>query len=611
MSKIIQLNRIRITGKLNENTPSCVVLEVLQAHNISVVSKIDSLVDMLNQIKTIEQYRTTTLTHPLSDRDYRYVATFVNASSTTWTKTSLMEAYDHMVNFDKNDINQIIYGQKNHNNIRAYNACMLYSLCHFYKISTKWNMSPTQMETSLKQLSFSVSTLKDQLSGYIQKMNKEQLINLMNNVSIESVNETAIGLNDVEDDIQTNKVPLLEINPIKLKSLHNKYKDTKYLLRKIIPKSHNDAIILGALVYNINLTHSKFPLDEYLQLKGCKKVDFYVPIDKEFQKKYLRNSLWFDLTVNWEPSLSFIYDDEGLRRLCLKEGYTSEDFRNYSPESLLQLSRISNNVFLGKNIFEDVEQTAISMIDLKDIESKNCVTIGNIETKTLYVYTFDELTQYFDMQKEYKNPVKEIEVFDKKIVNKLRILAESYDHQRFLYVMESIEKWKEFSDENTNRLRKIYSINKNVSNFLYQVMNIGMYMRGWKVVCDEYPLREAQTKVVDGTLSKIEVNFVTEVDKLYQLLNKYNREEKECLESLPLIRVSINGNVQSFIITPEKDDGKNILDRLQIVSEGDKHKNSKSCIRVTSNILLITSYYYLRSLGLPEPFNINELDHIT
>jgi hypothetical protein len=73
----------------------------------------------------------------------------------------------------------------------------------------------------------------------------------------------------------------------------------------------------------------------------------------------------------------------------------------------------------------------------------------------------------------------------------------------------------------------------------------------------------------------------------------------------------MNKDVINYIITPDPDDGTSMIDRLQIVLKGDKHKNMKSCIRLSSNILLVSTYYYLLSLGVSEPFNIRELDHIS
>lgn len=607
MSKQYHLNRIRLTGKLNEFTPSCVVLEVLQAHNISIYGKINSLTENINQISVIEKYRTTTLFEPLSSNNLRSIATFVNYESSLWTKSSLLEAYERLTNFDRKNINNIVYGQLTHDNLNVYNATMLYILCKENNIQTTWNMTPQQMVLSLKQLSIPISTIREQIISYTNKMNRNDLINLINKIP------TDINLTEEDIEQQNNDThpPILEINPLKLKSIFNKYKDTSYLLKRIVPKSHNDAIILASLIYNLNLVDSKYPYQEYLKLRQCKGLNFYTPIDVEFRKKYIRNPDWFNLNIFWEPALSFIYDEEGLRRMCSNEGYELEDFRNYSPESLLQISRISNNVYLGKHIYEDVDVSAINMSDLKELDNKQCLTIGNIESKFLHIYTFDELVEYFNNEKEYRNPVKENEILSKKIVNKLKVYATKLNHTRMLEVMEMIQKWRQYSNEFTDKLRNLYNKNGKISEFLYKVIDIGMYMRGWKVVNESYPLKESQAKIVDGMISKIEVNFVTSVSELYQLLETYSNDEKKILKELPLMRISITNDTQDFIVTPEKDDGTSILDRLRIISEGDKHKNMKSCIRVSSNILLVTAYFYICSLGLPKPFNLNDLDHIT
>jgi hypothetical protein len=70
-------------------------------------------------------------------------------------------------------------------------------------------------------------------------------------------------------------------------------------------------------------------------------------------------------------------------------------------------------------------------------------------------------------------------------------------------------------------------------------------------------------------------------------------------------------NERHFIITPDPEDGKSILERLQFVKSGDKHKNMKSCIRLSSNIVLTSIYYYICSLGLFEPFRLEELEYIS
>ena len=90
-----------------------------------------------------------------------------------------------------------------------------------------------------------------------------------------------------------------------------------------------------------------------------------------------------------------------------------------------------------------------------------------------------------------------------------------------------------------------------------------------------------------------------------------NEIEMKVLKTLPLMKFSHEGDTKIFIMTPDPEDGTSILHRLEIVLDGDKHKNMKSCIRLTSNILLHSVYFYICSLGLSEPYNIFELEHIS
>jgi hypothetical protein len=77
------------------------------------------------------------------------------------------------------------------------------------------------------------------------------------------------------------------------------------------------------------------------------------------------------------------------------------------------------------------------------------------------------------------------------------------------------------------------------------------------------------------------------------------------------MKFSHENEAKIFVMTPDPEDGTSLLHRLEIVLDGNKHKNMKSCIRLSSNILLHSVYFYICSLGLPEPFNIFEVEHIT
>jgi hypothetical protein len=614
MNKEYILNRIKLTGKLTEKTPHYVITEIIRAHNICIAKPINSIEELLRDIKLIESYRCVTIKEPFSQRDLRLLASYINIDCNSWTKSSLLSAYEHMHNFDKKNIDAIYFMQKNYENIESYNSCMLYSLCKHYNINTEWNMKPETMCMLLKQMNISIVNLKEQISSYIEKTNRSSLINILSVILNSNENgDTVEELIELKETPKYNLPPMISLETSDLRESLNKYRNSNYLLQQINPKSHYDAVVLGALIYNLNLTESVKPFDEYMRLKSVKNINLYKPIDSNFRHKYLCNPEWYNLTLFWEPKLSFIYDENGLKKLCINEGYDNEDFRSYSCESLLQISRISFNVFLGKNIYNSEDYTPIDLIDFKELDNESCLTMGNIETKELKTYTFEELARHFTINKVFSNPIKLNEILEPRIIRKIGLYASKFNKIEMLEAIESVKKWESYSTEHTDKLRIIYKHNYNLLDIFYKLLNCGLYMRGWKVTNDKYPLRESLTLYdkLEGASQRIETNVYESINEVFERLEKYREDEIKVLKNLPLMRINNSNGKITYIVSPDPDDGADIFERLKIVLNGDKHKNMKSCIRVTSNILLISVYFYLCSLGVHEPFNINELDHIT
>jgi len=610
------LNRLKITGKLNEKTPHYVITEIIRAHNICIVKPISSVEELIKDIKMVESYRCMTIKEPFSNKDLRLLATYVNIDYNTWTKTSLLSAYKHMHDVNQDvDLSKIYYGQKSYENIDAYNSCMLYGLCVKNGIQTEWNMKPETMCFLLKQTLLSISSLKEQLLTCVENLNKSSLVNLIN----KAVNSNKLILSEVNEPIITKETPKNKLPPVislevsDLTDSLNRYKNSAYILQQINPKTHYDAVILAALNYNLNLTESKHPFEEYMRIKEVKNISLYKPVDLEFRKRYLTNPDWYNLSTHWEPKLSFIYDENGLKKLCVYEGFDHEDFRSYGFDSLLQISRISFNAFLGKNVYSTEEYTPIELNEIKDLHNNECITLGNVETKDMTTYTFNELADHFAHAKNFTNPAKLTESLDKRIIRKIGLYASKLNYVKMLEAIEVVEKWKSYSSEHTDKLRSIYHHNYNITDILYKILECGMYMRGWRVSSEKYPIGESLTisDKIENAALRIDTNVVNSINDVFDRLKLYRDEEIKILENLPLIKTSIDGDNINYIVSPDPDDGSSIFERLRIVLGGEKYKNMKSCIRLTSNILLISVHYYLCSLGIHEPFNIRELDHIT
>ena len=280
----IVLHRAKITGILDENTPFCVVKEILQAHNLSSV-KIDEkdikFSILQNEVQKINSYRPTVLMGKLED-NLRYIATFVNPECRTWTKNSLIKSFHHLNHFldDEIDISTIQYSQKDPNNIEAYNACMLYGLCKKYQIETHWKMTGIQMLQLIQKYTLDIHQLRSGLIPLIDILTKSQLLSIYSILNRKTTDSSSFqpliqGSRTTRTDVLTVKKdipPLLTLDPIKLVEVHKQFIDMTFLLSSIEPKTHFEAIVLFALLYQLNITESKCMLPFSSFILSCNNV---------------------------------------------------------------------------------------------------------------------------------------------------------------------------------------------------------------------------------------------------------------------------------------------------------------------------------------------------
>jgi hypothetical protein len=617
------LNRLQITGNIDEKTPLCVIKEILEAHNLSSTRLQDVKFEILQQeIQKLNSYRPLILQGRPED-NLRYIATFVNPNCKSWTKGSLLKAYEHLLGFSKENpviLSNIQYSQKDRENIEGYNACMLYAICKHYSIDTSWKMTGNQMALLLQKLSFDSTKLKNGLIPLLESLTKSQLVNIYALLEQSSKKKGAIELLP-EVSISSNKnnqevKAMVYLDNDKLIKCFRNFNDTNYLLTSMTANNHFEAIVLAAMIYKLNIIESKFPLYEYEELSSVKSVDLYVPIDNSFRKKFLWNKSWYNIYHHWIPELTFLYTEKDMKNFCTQEGYDSEDFRNYDMMNLLHLSRISLNIYSGKNVYNfEQDLSPVTLDSLSELTNHECITIGILnDTNTLKTFTLTELASVFANNKNYITPENSKESFSERVIQKIKSISSNSGNLELIKSISIVEKWKQYSNEFSNSLRTIYSVNPSIFEFLSKTLEAAMFMRGWKVISEHYPLNEKETKLIDSELQfEIEKNVFSKILEIQNWFKETDLSETEMkvLKSLPLMKFSHEGETKIFIMTPDPEDGTSIFNRLEIVLDGNKHKNMKSCIRLSSNILLHSVYFYICSLGLPEPYNIFELEHIT
>jgi hypothetical protein len=619
--KELKLNRLFITGPLNENTPYCVIKEILESHNISHQPMKENEIKFANcqvEIQKINMFRTLTIEEPFDSYKLRYLATFINFKVGTWTKSSLLQAYIHMMNFEFENLDKlkqldIECIQKTPNNVKTLNSCMLYKICVHYNIATKWNTNERDMCFLIKKLFESHSDLKSHILSLIETYDKEKLVNLYLHLPKEK-GQINPFYKEKSPDKEILETPLASIDSLKLQESFNNYTDIKNLIQNAKSYSHYDAIILALLNYKINLTESKYPLLEYKEILKNPSLELYVPIDPIFKKRYLRNPDWYNFDYMFNINFSSIYNEKDLKNMCIREGYTIDDIRANDCKNLLYKIQKSENIYFGKNVYNfDEEYTPIMMDEIKNLENKECFSFGVYEKKSFKTFSAYELSELFTIHKSYRNPLRNNEVLEERIINKLKFFANRHTIVKMLKAIDIVEKWRVYSNENSEKLRDFYKKSERkdiILEFFNLIIQTGMYMRGWKGSENPFPLSEKSSKV-EGIQDKIEENVAQSIDKIMKYIFNLRENERNLLCHLPLMKFSIDGENKVFIPTPDEEDGDSIIHRLKIVVSGNSHKNMKSCIRLSSNIVLSSVYFYICSLGLKEPFNICDLDHIT
>lgn len=626
------LNRLLITGEITIETPLCVIIEVAKSFGLKIDETETKRESYINHIlRTINELEIKSITD-FNDITLKLVVRFVNNDKNiTWSPKNLITAFNHLVSFyipNEPCLPEegFIIGQKTDQHPYAYNATILYRLCKYYGLKTNRSTTLFQMGQSIRYLINTTDSLRDIMTSFVETMSKSQIINLMMSEEFK-INESpniknissirTVKKNSRAENLST--VEYLYDRDI-LTSAFQKLLDTERLILRIYPHDHNEAIILAAIIYGIDLTETINPYYEFLSIKESNiSENRYIPkTDVNFRTKYLKNPLWYDVRKTWSPNIPCIYKNEDLKILAISEGYENEVVQGQDPYELLSLSRLLPNFYLGRHPNLTKSVTPIELENIDEIEPYMLISYG-VGT-TFEIFTITELTDYFSRKKSFENPLNISETFSNQNINKLvNICTEFYDqdtqlgiYYKNLYnVIAEVEEFQKTKSVLDKKLRNIYfSVSESDKNLFKKCLNylfeMGLYMRGWKVENDTYPISistypiECQHMVDNNSFQAIKVfeHSVHQLPKSFQNI----------FTSLPLIKIHHNSINVSFAPIIDEDQGSTIMRRVEIVKNDE---NDYACIRISSNFFLYSYYYYMKLLDLSPEFDIKNVAHIS
>jgi hypothetical protein len=638
--------------------------------------------NMVDEIKLRKKYIlrenewTKPKVHGFSESDLQEIVRYVNPNQ-HWGIKSLITAFRHIMEFIEEDPPSIpkefTIGKKTVEDPYALTACMLYRICSYYKIKTERKTTLFQMSQSVKYLICDPIELKAKIDDIITNFNKVELINLMisNEMSVtQSPSIRANFSNRRTVPIITEKKPKIVgniepefISRDDINKTIERFNDSKNILPRIDAENHNEAIVLASIIYGINLCECNNPYNEYMSMKEASfnslSENKWIPIENVFRMRYLQNPNWYNLKLTWEPKLSNIYKAQHIINFALSEGYKDIDNKQQAEELLWQ-SRCTATFYLGVHPYVENKKTPLELDNSNEVNRNILLSYGIVDDKKFTLFKVTELISVFTRQLAFSNPENMNEQFSPISIAKLRniaidqlgenkkknkvhiypfmsaltsssssssskkITAEDEVKSAYSALLKIMDEIEELNKSLSPSARKLVEIYKNVNYredvdiLLNLVMEMGYYMRGWKIETekrkkDQLPIKETETN--PDQFDELTVNVTSSISSLMNKLEKVDEKCKMVFTSLPLmiLRKSAQRTDIIFEVNQNTDEGLTIMDRVFIVkkAKGDDDENVYACIRLSSNRFLSSAYYYRKLLGLSLDFDIKDMSDIS
>lgn len=561
MDSSVVLNRLLITGPLDDNVPLVVLLEIVEAHGLEYDPDYLEDADFIHDV-----------VHDVSVHQVPFslgkLARYIN-HQIRWSQEQLLQYYHQMHSFVSNhDLLQPLQPGQIEPGKFMMNACMAYGLCQKYKIRTNNATTLDQMSAAINLIAQPAEVLQFRALSLMRVCPVDVLVNFLQSHEVPPSSRS--------QDLTAAVAKLTDPNLTRL---------------CYVPESDEEAIVATAINMKVDISRAQHPLLEYGRIRLALKQPYpqivYQPYDQWMNHWYTRNPLFFSVKWGQNSNLNFV-----------------KTVQDEIPTLLPGPSPDHPHTSAG--------ESKIDMVDLSQI------SVGGLYLyqgqKELEPYTLEELIDSFSHSRSFVLPTKDPFLLPLNQGMKFReLLIDVYpfaNHNtrtvidRAVQVVDDIASFLAASDETTKAFNQIYSVSPPSQRAAYldclvKVLHAGMYMRNWKGPGNAYPL----TDIDSLTPAKDEADLALRVTEALTGILSLPTEVRATVLSLPLVK-PVNGG---YVDSTEKINGLTIKDRLDIVYEGESSGNMSACIRESSNYLCASAHKYLGAIGQPLPFVLDQL----
>lgn len=508
----------------------------------------DSLIDYVNDTLQEETY----ISMDKLETSLPDIALFVNPEMSVQWKSpkKLIDAFLSICNFTpKIPLNTTdSFGYKTEITPSNIDPVMVYQIATHYKI-------PISRETTLEKAQKDIRDYSEKLTPLRQR--------ILSRIRDVLTNNNRKGLIDIRSYISDSPTSGRESFP------------------DVYPKTYEEAVFRAAKEHRWDISMASNPIKEYMEIDR-QSNDKYSPVDREWAKIFDINRRYFNLDSRYMHNHESLYTDSAKKSLLYLNGNSYK----------------SNHLVLGIHpenpSTKDLDNFKTS-ISYEKIPSDTLERYNQLISTPDFIITREELYSLWDSKKCFVSPEKySVELSD----NHLDMIINNSEPKNDLRVL--IERLRRDNSNIIYKSREVCDSSKLSIVYFRKLMSIGMAIRGYKTCYEDYPLAESNYDA-NKYQDLIEKRVVAKTAKLIHTAIDF-------FDKIPAFigRNVLGEESEEYVVKLYGDDIK-IGEILRRILSGDEFVG---CIRNNSNLVLVTSWYYLTYLD-ESPFNIADLRFIS
>lgn len=585
----MELNPLLITGKIGKETPLCVLMFLDSFFDMKMNPSYIENDEYLQQFITKIQGKKTEIVHlPVHVTSAKIFKMIGDSNIESWSLESINKALESYLEFYNFEFSEKFFsnpvGIKSNKNPESMNEIMIYRLCKEINYETS-------LKTQFEEMCYAVQNylnsenIKISLSKTVRLISREKALKISYKIEEHITNI---------QKLETNNCLVFTKFKDNIEETSKKFSDYNFILSRVIPETKNEAIILAQKRWKIYIGESNNPLYQY-QILNENGIENYIPNnDVNFLTNYLINKNWYNTEKNWFINMLNSYSFECLELFCKKEGLEKKCKKSFYKSFLIQRYKTSNFYFEIVPYINN-EVTYIYNEEINNVNNIICIAI--LETCQGYYFTVEELTIYFKTKKYLSDP--QNVYLDKYSIEKIKLhckymISKKVNKNSFSELLKIILEL----EENRRLIKELPNedIREDLIGFLKKIIDLCFIMRDKE--------KEENLK------------FQESYDYYHFLMleyETYSSDFKDYFERINVITFCEKGNrVEIFGEILKSPDLSYSLSLLLCMKNCFTFKDSEepSCMNTSSNWILYTSCWYLKTLNVKIEIEMESIEQL-